>query len=80
MMARPIAAAVPAYLLGSIPFTYIAGRLCRGVDLSARGGGNLGGTNTMRILGLIPGIIALACRDKIRFSGRKVGQGGTKVS
>ncbi|MCK4547122.1 MAG: glycerol-3-phosphate 1-O-acyltransferase PlsY [Candidatus Eisenbacteria sp.] len=38
------------YLLGSIPFSYLAGRL-RGVDLREHGSGNLGASNTYRVLG-----------------------------
>lgn len=41
---------VAAYLLGSIPFAYLAGR-ARGVDLRAHGSGNLGATNALRVLG-----------------------------
>jgi glycerol-3-phosphate acyltransferase PlsY len=38
------------YLLGSVPFSYLAGRL-RGVDLRQHGSGNLGASNTYRVLG-----------------------------
>jgi glycerol-3-phosphate acyltransferase PlsY len=38
------------YLLGSIPFSYVAGRL-RGVDIREYGSGNLGASNTYRVLG-----------------------------
>jgi len=47
-----------AYLLGSIPFTYLAAKIIGGIDLSRRGSGNLGGTNAVRVLGLIPGLMA----------------------
>src|SRR5687767_15565797 len=40
-----------AYLLGSIPAAYIAGRLARGIDLREHGSGNLGATNAYRVLG-----------------------------
>lgn len=40
-----------AYLLGSIPFGYAAGRLAR-VDLRATGSGNTGATNVYRSLGV----------------------------
>ena len=40
-----------AYLLGSIPAAYIAGRLTRGIDLRQHGSGNLGATNAYRVLG-----------------------------
>lgn len=39
-----------AYLVGSIPAAYIAGRL-GGVDLRQHGSGNLGATNVTRVLG-----------------------------
>jgi glycerol-3-phosphate acyltransferase PlsY len=39
-----------AYLVGGIPFSYLAGRM-RGVDLREHGSGNLGASNTYRILG-----------------------------
>jgi glycerol-3-phosphate acyltransferase PlsY len=40
-----------AYLLGSIPAAYIAGKLTRGIDLREHGSGNLGATNAYRVLG-----------------------------
>lgn len=40
-----------AYVLGSIPFAYIAGRLAKGIDLREHGSGNLGATNVFRMLG-----------------------------
>lgn len=40
-----------AYLLGSIPTSYLMGRLARGVDLREHGSGNLGATNAFRVLG-----------------------------
>jgi acyl phosphate:glycerol-3-phosphate acyltransferase len=40
-----------AYLLGSVPSSYLAGRSARGIDLREHGSGNLGATNTYRVLG-----------------------------
>jgi acyl phosphate:glycerol-3-phosphate acyltransferase len=40
-----------SYLLGAIPASYIAGRLAKGIDLREHGSGNLGATNTFRVLG-----------------------------
>ena len=46
----PIVGVVIAYLAGSIPSAYIAGKV-RGVDLRKHGSGNLGATNVVRVLG-----------------------------
>jgi glycerol-3-phosphate acyltransferase PlsY len=46
----PIFGVIIAYLAGSIPSAYIAGKL-RGVDLRKHGSGNLGATNVARVLG-----------------------------
>jgi acyl phosphate:glycerol-3-phosphate acyltransferase len=40
-----------AYLIGSFPTSYVAGRLARGIDLRQHGSGNLGATNAFRVLG-----------------------------
>jgi len=40
-----------SYLLGSLPTSYLAGRWTRGIDLRQHGSGNLGATNTFRVLG-----------------------------
>jgi glycerol-3-phosphate acyltransferase PlsY len=42
---------VASYLLGSVPASYVAGRMARGIDLREHGSGNLGATNTFRVLG-----------------------------
>jgi glycerol-3-phosphate acyltransferase PlsY len=46
----PIFGVLIAYLAGSIPSAYLAGRF-RGVDLRQHGSGNLGATNVVRVLG-----------------------------
>ncbi|HUZ84784.1 MAG TPA: glycerol-3-phosphate 1-O-acyltransferase PlsY [Gaiellales bacterium] len=46
------------YLLGAVPFGYLAGR-ARGVDLRREGSGNTGGTNAIRVLGARWGVPAL---------------------
>jgi acyl phosphate:glycerol-3-phosphate acyltransferase len=40
-----------AYLLGAVPASYLAGRWSQGIDLRDHGSGNLGATNTFRVLG-----------------------------
>ena len=59
MVINVIIAIVAGYLLGSIPFAYIASRLKKGVDIRQVGGGNLGALNTLREIGLLPGLIVL---------------------
>ena len=52
-------AVVLAYLLGSIPFAFLAGR-ARGIDLRTIGSGNLGAANVFRNLGRGWGIAVMA--------------------
>ena len=52
----PIYGVLIAYLAGSIPSAYIAGKL-RGVDLRQHGSGNLGATNVVRVLGRATGAV-----------------------
>jgi len=40
-----------AYVLGATPTSYVVGRLFFGIDLREKGSGNLGATNTYRVLG-----------------------------
>ncbi len=42
---------IVAYFLGSIPFSYLFGKVFKGIDLRKHGSGNLGGTNAFRVLG-----------------------------
>ena len=44
-----------AYLIGSVPSSYIFGRVLRNIDIREHGSGNVGATNTFRVLGKVPG-------------------------
>jgi len=39
-----------SYLIGSVPFSIIAGKLLKGIDVREYGSGNAGATNTFRVL------------------------------
>jgi glycerol-3-phosphate acyltransferase PlsY len=53
-----ILTALAAYLLGSIPFGFLAAK-AKGIDIRAVGSGNIGATNAMRVLGKPVGIFVL---------------------
>jgi glycerol-3-phosphate acyltransferase PlsY len=59
MIAEFVAVVVIAYLLGSIPFGLIIGKLKSGVDIREHGSGKTGATNLMRVSGTKLGILAL---------------------
>ncbi|WP_067843680.1 glycerol-3-phosphate 1-O-acyltransferase PlsY [Amphibacillus sediminis] len=48
---------IVAYLLGSIPSGLIVGKVFYQTDIREHGSGNLGGTNTFRVLGKKAGIV-----------------------
>jgi acyl phosphate:glycerol-3-phosphate acyltransferase len=53
-------AVLSAYLLGAMPFSYILGKLVKGIDIRKSGSKNVGATNLMRCAGTPLGIFALA--------------------
>jgi glycerol-3-phosphate acyltransferase PlsY len=61
----PAAGILVAYLVGSIPFAYLAGKLFAGIDLRQHGSGNLGATNALRVLGPWIGI-PVFCLDIVK--------------
>ena len=56
---HPALAVAIAYVAGSFPSAYIAGKV-RGVDLRKHGSGNLGATNVIRVLGARIGLVVFA--------------------
>ena len=54
-----------AYLIGALPFSIIAGKILKGIDIREYGSGNAGATNTFRILGKKAGIPVL-CLDILK--------------
>lgn len=54
-----VALIVAAYLLGSIPFSFLVVKLFAGADIRQHGSRNVGATNVARSFGRTPGVIAL---------------------
>lgn len=50
---------VAAYLVGSIPWSYLIVRLAQGMDIRTIGSGNVGATNVLRTAGRKAGVAAL---------------------
>jgi glycerol-3-phosphate acyltransferase PlsY len=57
---HPVVALLIAYLVGSIPTAYLAGKLFRGIDLREHGSRNLGATNVHRVMGWKIALLVLA--------------------
>jgi acyl phosphate:glycerol-3-phosphate acyltransferase len=55
----PAGSLVAAYLIGSIPFSFLVVKFMTGADLREVGSRNVGATNVARSFGKLPGIIAL---------------------
>ena len=54
-----LAALISAYLIGSFPSAYIAGRLRKGTDIRQEGSKNMGATNVFYNVGIVEGIFVL---------------------
>src|SRR5215469_9416794 len=52
-------ALVIAYLLGSVPTGYLAGKLLKGIDIREHGSRSTGATNVLRTLGKWPALLVL---------------------
>ena len=55
-----VLAVVIGYLIGSISFSFLWGRLFQGIDIRKHGSGNAGATNTLRVMGVGPALTVLA--------------------
>ena len=55
-----VIAVAAGYLIGSVSFSYLLGKLIRGIDIRNHGSGNPGATNTLRVLGPGPAVSVLA--------------------
>ena len=55
----PVFIVILSYLIGSIPFAYIVGRLVKGVDIRKVGDGNVGGANAFREIGAAAGLFVI---------------------
>ena len=62
---------IGSYLLGSIPFGYVAGRIA-GIDIRKHGSGNVGATNVIRTLGKAYGYPVFALDFTKGFAAVKV--------
>jgi glycerol-3-phosphate acyltransferase PlsY len=56
-----VVALLLAYLMGSIPFGVVVGKLFYHVDVREHGSGNVGTTNVFRVLGKKAGTVVLVC-------------------
>lgn len=57
---RDLAVFVIAYLVGSLPFSYIFAKMVKGVDITKEGSKNMGATNVLRTAGPVPAVFAFA--------------------
>ena len=68
MVAEFVTVVIIAYLLGSIPFGLIIGKLKRGVDIREHGSGKTGATNLMRVAGTKLGVLTIVL-DVVKATG-----------
>ncbi|HEX7608895.1 MAG TPA: glycerol-3-phosphate 1-O-acyltransferase PlsY [Candidatus Cryosericum sp.] len=57
---RDLAVFAVAYLVGSLPFSYIFAKMIKGVDITKVGSRNMGATNVLRTAGPLPAAFAFA--------------------
>ena len=68
IVSRFVAVVIIAYVLGSIPFGLMIGKLKKGVDIREQGSGKTGATNLMRVAGTKLGLLALVL-DVVKATG-----------
>jgi len=51
---------IACYLIGSIPTSFLVAKYLKGIDIREHGSGNVGATNTARVVGKLPGLLVLA--------------------
>jgi len=56
---KALAIAVVSYVIGSIPFSYMAARVFKHIDLRKVGSRNVGTTNVVKSAGVVPGLLAV---------------------
>ena len=57
---RDVAVLAVAYVVGSVPFSYIFAKVLTGVDITKVGSKNMGATNVLRAAGPVPAMFAFA--------------------
>jgi glycerol-3-phosphate acyltransferase PlsY len=57
--ALPLLLLIAAYLIGSVPFSFLVVKIAAGADIRYHGSRNVGATNVARNFGKVPGIVAL---------------------
>lgn len=55
---RDLAVCGAAYLIGSLPFSYIFAKMVKGIDITKVGSRNMGATNVLRTAGPVPAVFA----------------------
>lgn len=55
---RDLGVCVAAYLVGSLPFSYIFAKMVKGIDITKVGSRNMGATNVLRTAGPVPAVFA----------------------
>ncbi|MHB8106787.1 MAG: glycerol-3-phosphate 1-O-acyltransferase PlsY [Candidatus Cryosericum sp.] len=57
---RDLSVFIVAYLVGSLPFSYIFAKMVKGVDITKVGSRNMGATNVLRTAGPVAAVFAFA--------------------